>query len=438
LNVARLLSGAWRPVSRSEFHVASSKTEDLNLTETELNEISSLLCRLGAGALAWYKIRSTPLASTSAGEQLHEVYRRQRLSALLHERDLVDVLTLFRAEGIEAVLVKGWAIARRYPDPALRSYGDLDLCVAPAQFAKAQAILKRIQTLEGPFVDLHGGFGKIGVGKQLDLSRLRKWFRGARVNSLECDDQSLHSKELDGNSWDELYARSQVVDVSESPIESKFQIPDSRLQRPKTKDQRANIEDLGFPVRILGDEDHLRILCLHLLRSGARRPAWLCDVAIIIDGLRSLDVGRCTSFNWEICSGRNPVHAEWVGIAVRLAHELLGADISHTSFAGTRAPRWIVDTVLEQWGGKAIQDLTTLHFGPWTNAYRRWDNPIRATAAAGGKFTKRSRLRYRVAELVSRIPEVPDHVRAFGRQLKSTPKPKPQISTVQFRSENIS
>ena len=160
VSVARLLAGAWQdqvrsPKSEVQSHPSAAGlwTLDVGLdasfSATELNEITALLCRLGAGGLAWYKIRRTPLANTSAGEELHEVYRRQRLSALLHERELVDVLTLFRAEGIDAILVKGWAIARRYPDPALRPYGDLDLCVAPAQFAKAQAILKRIQTLAG-------------------------------------------------------------------------------------------------------------------------------------------------------------------------------------------------------------------------------------------------------------------------------------------------
>jgi hypothetical protein len=344
-----VLSGAWRPVSSSEFQVSSSKTKDqkaqtaeLNLSEPELNEITPLLCRLGAGALAWYKIRNTPLGNTRAGEQLHEVYRRQRLSALLHERELVEVLTLFRAEGIEAVLVKGWAIARRYPDPALRPYGDLDLCVAPAQFARAQAVLKRIQTLAGPFVDLHSGFGKIGAGKHLDLSRLRKWLLGARDNS----------RELDGNSWDELYARSQVVTLE---AQSKDQSPKSKVQS-------------GFPVRILSGEDHLRILCMHLLRSGARRPAWFCDVAMLVEEVSSykLQVSSSaaghkpetsnlkleTRFDWEICLGRNPVHAKWVGVAIKLAHELLDADISETLFAQEseeRLPRWLVPAVLKQW-----------------------------------------------------------------------------------------
>jgi hypothetical protein len=401
VNVARLLSGAWRenPAPSSEFQVSSSRNQQQSphLSEPELNEITPLLCGLGAGALAWHKIRNTPLANTASGEELHEVYRRQRLSALLHERDLFEVLTLFRAEGIDAVLVKGWAIARRYPDPALRSYGDLDFCVAPAQFAKAQAVLKRVQTLEGPFVDLHSGFGKIGVGKQ------------------------LRSKPT--ADWDELYARSQIVYLDKPTAESKFQVPDCRFQIPDSKDQSPTKDQTGFPVRILGDEDHLRILCLHLLRSGARRPVWLCDVALIIDRLRSWDFDLCSSFDWEVCLGRNPVHAEWVGIAVRLAHELLGVDISHTPFAGLELPSWLAPAVLKQWsavGGQWPVEKQRPSRKQSPRALRtllaRWDNPIRAVAAVGGQFDERSRLRYRLAELIARTPEVPDHLRRLIEQ----------------------
>lgn len=379
-NVAHLLIGAWKDQVRNQGSATGRSTSDVgpgpSLSEPELNEIATLVCRLGAGALAWYKIRNTPLANTSAGEQLHEVYRRQRLSALLHERDLVDVITLFRTEDIDAILVKGWAIARRYPDPALRSYGDLDLCVAPAQFAKAQAILKRIQTLDGPFVDLHSGFGKIGVGKQL--------------------------RSKPAADWEELYSRSQIVYLDESPAESK-------IQSPKSKNQSS------FPVRILSDEDHLRILCLHLLRSGARRPAWFCDVAVILDGLRSLDFGLCSSFDWEICLGRNPVHAKWVGVAVRLAHELLGADIDQTPFRELQLPSWLAPAVLKQWsvdsGQWPVEDQNRKQSSrALRTLLAHWDNPIRAVAAVGGEFDERSRVGYRVAELMLRLPELPDHI----------------------------
>ena len=284
-DIASLLSGAWRATSPpSDF--------TLNLSADQLAAITPLLCHLGAGALAWCKISNTPLRTTAAGRELHEVYRRFRLSALIHEREIAQVFSLLRAEGIEAVLVKGWAIARRYPDPALRPYGDIDVCVAPAQFAKASEILKRIESIDGPFVDLHCGFGEVGRSRR-------------------------HGQEDD---WEELLERSQVVMLA------------------------------GQPIRILGDEDHLRVLCLHLLRSGARRPTWLCDIALLVEEVQSpkskvqslvrtgsgsdrVESSTPRSFNWDVCLGRNPTHANWVATAIKLAHQLLGASIENTPFA---------------------------------------------------------------------------------------------------------
>jgi hypothetical protein len=130
-----------------------------------------------------------------------------------------------------------------------------------------------------------------------------------------------------------------------------------------------------------------------------------------------------TSFNWEICLGRNPVHAEWVGIAVRLAHELLGGDITQTPFDNLKLPSWLAPAVLRQWSVVSGQwpveeQRQTGKQSP--RALRallaRWDNPIRAVAAVGGQFDERSRLRYRVAELIARTPEVPDHFRRLRRQ----------------------
>ncbi len=39
----------------------------------------------------------------------------------------------------------------------------------------------------------------------------------------------------------------------------------------------------GTRVRVLAAEDNLRILCLHLLKHGAWRPLWLCDIAASLE-----------------------------------------------------------------------------------------------------------------------------------------------------------
>src|SRR6266566_8450249 len=86
-NVARLLRGAWR-------EDPDRQAPAVDLSEAQLNEIAPMLCRAGAGALAWRRICNTSLANSTAGEELHEVYRRQRLSALIHECEIADVFSL--------------------------------------------------------------------------------------------------------------------------------------------------------------------------------------------------------------------------------------------------------------------------------------------------------------------------------------------------------
>jgi hypothetical protein len=49
-------------------------------------------------------------------------------------------------------------------------------------------------------------------------------------------------------------------------------------------------------VRVLGPEDHLSLLCAHLLSHGAWRPLWLCDVGLFVESLPpEFDWGRLHS-----------------------------------------------------------------------------------------------------------------------------------------------
>jgi hypothetical protein len=387
--VAELLTGAWR----------ESEVTPRSLSETQLAEIVPLLCESGAGALAWWRLRNTSLANTESGQQLHDVYRRHRLSALIHEREIAYVLSLLRTEGIEPVLIKGWAISRLYPDAGLRPYGDIDLCIRPDQFAAASAALKCLEEMEGRYVDLHSGFARIGQTRPEDGSSVSGRFR------IDAGEMRV---------WHELFSRSQVVPLHQSKVQG----PKSKLQLPNT-DFGPWTLDFGQTVRVLSHEDHLRILSAHLLRSGARRPPWLCDIALLLDKVQSpKSKVQSRSFDWDVCL-RDRLHHNWTASAVMLAHELLGADISHTPFAIRRAPAWLAPAVLRQWGRSRVQSpkskvqshisprrLWTLDLGLWT----KLDNPVRATAAVGGQFNNWPRLPYRVAELVMRLPEIPAHL----------------------------
>ena len=365
LLVSSLLAGSWR-----------ESPQPADISESELTSVLPLLCQSGTGALAWSRIRSTALAGSIAGQRLYDAYRQFRLSALIHEREIAHVLSLLRGVGIEPVLVKGWSSARRYPEQALRPYGDIDLCVRPDQLEKAAAALQCLEQIDGHHVDLHAGFTSIGMGTQ----------RRARLSG--CD------------SWDELFARSRVVSLGDQTL------------------------------RILGDEDQLRIVCLHLLRSGALRPPWLCDVALLVESRRA-------NFNWDTCLGRDRLHADWVACTIGLAQQLLSACIGDTPITErtARLPRWLAPAVLRQWGRPrehylmqiapaALREMNTpgrMNVGSmdaqtaFGKLFSRWDNPARATARLRGRFNNWPRLPYQLGELLLRSPEVPRQLRIILR-----------------------
>jgi hypothetical protein len=204
--VAQLLAGSWR----------AAPPATLNSAE-ELSAISRLLLKAGAGGLAWSKVRHSDLKSSLAARKLQQAYRVHSIQAALHERNLKQVIELLCANRLEAVLVKGWAIARLYPEPGMRPYGDLDLCVLPEDYERAKKVFDAARIPECD-IDLHSGFGK------------------------------FYDREAE-----DVFANSEVARLGDAS------------------------------VRVLSAEDDLRFLCLHLLRHGAVRAPWLCDIAMALE-----------------------------------------------------------------------------------------------------------------------------------------------------------
>jgi hypothetical protein len=163
--VAQLLAGAWRnppsPLAGEKLHIVPRQQEKLHVhpTADELEELAPLLLKSGAAGLAWRKIRECDLRRAPAASQLQAAYRIYSLEAAFHERRLKQAISVLRNHGAEPVLVKGWATARFYPEPGLRPYCDLDLCVSHDHYAAARAALKAVETV-GAIIDLHLGFGK--------------------------------------------------------------------------------------------------------------------------------------------------------------------------------------------------------------------------------------------------------------------------------------
>ena len=319
--------------------------------------MTPLLYGSGAAALGWWRLRSTSLEETASGEVLHQAYRLQALQSVIHEQKVEKLFRLLKQAAVEAVVAKGWAAARLYPDSALRPYGDIDILVEPTKLAAAEDVLNSPEAADC-WVDLHKSFS-----------------------------------EIDDRTTDHIFSRSVLVSLN------------------------------GEDIRVLSAEDHLALLSVHLLKHGAWRPLWLCDVGAIIESLPS-------TFAWDICLGKNRTRASWIKSAVSLAHRLLRADIASvpSGVATRELPAWLEQSVLNQWATPfAINQPPMNHSAPMANYLRkpngfveairqRWPNPILATVSVNGEFNDLPRLPYQVGNCVMRaaqfLVEIPTRLRA--------------------------
>lgn len=247
---------------------------------------------------------------------------RQALDAQLQERKIEKILLLLHSHGIEPLLLKGWDCARLYPEPGLRLLGDVDLLVQPEQAAAISSLLS------------------------------------VPVDSAEGHELDIKTRLLP------LYGLS--------------------VDRVMRGARRVPLRDSW--ARVPGEEDLLRLLCLHFLRHGAWRPLWLCDIAAALEA-------RSSNFDWALCLGSDTLRIQYIVCALGLAHRLLGARISGTPIEerARRLPGWLLPAVLKQWETPMLIQHTARPLlasvprvpGSLLHALRlRWPNPVEATIAA--------------------------------------------------------
>lgn len=160
-------------------------------------------------------------------------------------------------------------------------------------------------------------------------------------------------------------------------------------------------------VRILGAEDHLRVVCFHLMREGAWRPLWLVDVSTALES-------QTQDFDWNYCLGERR-QAKPVVSAIGLAHLLLGTEIKHVpGIQGlNKQPRWLVPTVLNEWGSASPSMPSRFAVPMWRhlrahsevlNGLRhRWPNAIEATTTMNGPFNEFPRLPFQIGNSLFRL-----------------------------------
>jgi hypothetical protein len=315
------------------------------LSAVAIQEIAPLLLAAGTGALGWWRVRHSELSASRMANQLLQAYRYHTLQAAISERELTRLVAHLRDAGVEPLLGKGWAAARCYAEPGLRPYGDFDFCIRPEQYARAKAAGHSIEQVTR-MVDLHPGLARQQKGQAFSL--------------------------LDDRTLDDLFDRSRLVRVGDGE------------------------------VRILGPEDHLRLLCLHMLNHGASRPLWLCDIGAAVET-------RPADFDWDWFLRGDPRRTRWVIGSIGLAHRLLGAIIEDTPVydQALQLPDWMVPTVLLQWS-QVFRPRTPLAgffrhpAGFWQELRRHWPNGIEATLNVGGALNDWPRWPFQVGALCSR------------------------------------
>ncbi len=329
--LASVLAGSWR----------SSNYPPLEISEAELEEVTPLLCKSGAAALGWRRVRETPLAESVPAKILQESYRHQSLKSALHEQHVEKAVRLCREAGVDALLFKGWAAAVLYEQDDLRPAGDIDIYPRPEHFEKAAATLKSPGASDC-YIDLHPSLSEISE-----------------------------------RSFDELWARSRVV--------------------------RLGPEE----ARTLGAEDHLALLCIHLLKHGGWRPLWLCDIAAAVESLPA-------DFDWDTCFGKNQQRARWIACALGLAARLLHANVEQVPRSPQEmyVPAWVEQTVLYHWTRLFPGDSLPMRPAPLMaetlrqrrdvlkNIINRWPDPITASFNLDAPFNDFPRFPYQLADFL--------------------------------------
>jgi hypothetical protein len=290
-----------------------------------------LLLSSGLGALHWWIFANRGQEGGPASLKLE--YKDACLRAALLEKTASEVVRALQAEGIEPLLMKGPAVARVYPDRALRPYGDIDLAVAPDSFARAFDIVRNFVPRFGS-IDLHAGV-----------------------------------RELSDRPWPVLFER------------------------------RSTIRIADVVVATLGPEDHLRLMALHFLKHGGFRCIWLCDIALWLASHRS-------GFDWSIFQSGDRWRRRGALMTVRLAHDLLGADVSGTPAATIAVPRWVTESVRNEWltpgrwPGRPLVSAVLRHPSRYlAEARRRWPSPIESSWNFRAPWNRMPRLPFQLLQI---------------------------------------
>ena len=216
-------------------------------------------------------------------QALTERHRALNFFTLQLTAELFRILESFSSEGICALVVKGPVLAvQAYGDPAMRTYGDLDLLVRQPDIRRATELMSAA-----------------GYTPGVPLSA---------IDSGKVPGQYLFSK-----------ADSKLIVELHNDCTLRYFPRRLPLEDFFVRQVRVPVD--GREVPALSVEDELVLICVHGAKHFWERLMWIADVAAL--------VSRQTDINWErVVDSVNAVGAgRMLHVGLRLASDLVGAPL---------------------------------------------------------------------------------------------------------------
>ncbi len=331
--VSRALHQSWR----------NSQTQSAWLTIDELDAVTPLLYESGAAGLGWWRVRDTEFRDTPSGELLHQAFRLLALRARTHETNIERLFRLFREANVEVLIVKGWAVARCYPEQALRPYGDIDLLVRPSDAEVASGVTES-EGARGCLTDLLSGM-------------------------FELADRSI----------EDVFSRSRLVPCGEENArvlsnEDHFALLSVHLLKHAAW-RPLWLCDIGLLLEAAG-KDFDWDICLG---RDERRANWILSVAGLAHRLLGAEISD------DAIAARAKQVPNWLTERVLKNWQ--------TPFAHLQAPIR---------HAAPIKSYLRHPPGLLPDLARRWPDPILATVTVNGTFGRRPRLRYQLGNWLRR------------------------------------
>jgi hypothetical protein len=175
---------------------------------------------------------------------------------------------------------------------------------------------------------------------------------------------------------------------------------------------RSTSEELnGVPIRVLCDEDNLRITSVHWLTDGGVYRDRLKDMYYLVKNRRE-------DFEWERClNAAGPIRRQWVMVAIATARDFMGLNLDGApeSLRSLILPNWYKRALEREWRrGPYLRIPLWLCIGKprkLTEQLRRRfpPNPIAATVDVEGPMDDGSRILYQTKNLLKKVrPSVLD------------------------------